>query len=113
MARRQGILKLDFNDRNDLYKAYMPFIKGGGLFIATENEYALGDEVFVMVSLPEAPAPKGVAARVAWISPSGVANPRMRGIGVQISTQDHGALNREIEAILAPILDSERPTQTL
>lgn len=113
MARRQGILKLEFKDRAGLYMAYMPFIKGGGLFIPTADEYAMGDEVFVMVSLPEAPAPKGVAAKVVWISPRGVANPRMRGIGVQISTQDHGALNREIEAILAPVLKSERPTHTL
>lgn len=113
MARRQGILKLDFEDRASLYKAYMPFIRGGGLFVPTTNEYEMGDEVFLMVTLPDAPAPKGVAGKVAWISPPGVANPRAQGIGVQISSQDNGALNREIEAILAPILSSERPTQTL
>ncbi len=113
MARRQGILKLDFQDRASLYMAYMPFIKGGGLFVPTTDQYEMGDEVFLMVTLPDAPAPKGVAARVAWLSPQGVANPRTQGIGVQISTQDHGALNREIEAILAPILNSDRPTQTL
>ena len=113
MARRQGILKLDFEDRASLYMAYMPFIKGGGLFVPTTDQYEMGDEVFLMVTLPDAPAPKGVAGRVAWLSPQGVANPRAQGIGVQISTQDHGALNREIEAIVAPILNSDRPTQTL
>lgn len=113
MAHRQGILKLNFNDRSRLYMAYMPYVKGGGLFIPTQDEYAMGEEVFVMVTLPEAPAPKGVAANVVWITPKGAANPRTRGIGVQISSQDHGALNREIEAILAPILHGERPTQTL
>lgn len=113
MARRQGILKLDFQDRATLYMSYMPFIRGGGLFIPTNDEYEMGDEVFLMVTLPDAPAPKGVAGKVVWLSPQGVANPRTQGIGVQISTQDHGALNREIEAILAPILHSDRPTQTL
>ncbi|MGA7965377.1 MAG: PilZ domain-containing protein [Gammaproteobacteria bacterium] len=113
MARRQGILKLNFTDRNRLYMAYMPFVKGGGLFIPTQDEYAMGEEVFVMVTLPDVPAPKGVAAKVVWVTPKGAANPRMRGIGVQISAQDHGALNREIEAIIAPVLHSERPTQTL
>ena len=66
-----------------------------------------------MVKLPDAPAPKGVAAKVVWITPKGAANPRMRGIGVQIGTQDHGELYREIEAILAPVMHAERPTQTL
>jgi type IV pilus assembly protein PilZ len=113
MTRRQGILKLDFNDRNYLYMAYMPFVKGGGLFIPTHDEYAMGDEVFVMVTLPDNPAPKGVAATVVWITPKGAVNPRMHGIGIQISSQDHGALNREIEAILAPSMQSERPTRTL
>jgi len=113
MARRQGILKREFKDRNELYMAYMPFVKGGGLFIPTDDEYAIGDEVFVMVKLPDAPAPKGVAAKVVWITPKGAANPRMRGIGVQIGTQDHGELYREIEAILAPVMHAERPTQTL
>ncbi len=113
MARQQGILKLDFKDRSSLYMSYMPFIRGGGLFIPTTDDYEMGDEVFLMVTLPDAPAPKGVAGKVVWLSPKGVANPRAQGIGVQISTQDHGALNREIEAILAPILRSDRPTQTL
>lgn len=113
MARRQGILKLDFKDRNELFMAYMPFVKGGGLFIPTEDEYAMDEEVFVMVTLPDAPAPKGVAARVVWVTPPGAANPRTRGIGVQIGSQDHGELFREIEAIVAPIMHADRPTQTL
>jgi len=113
MARRQGILKLEFKERADLYMAYMPFVKGGGLFIPTEDDYAIGDEVFVMVRLPDAPVAKGVAAKVVWITPKGAANPRARGIGVQIGNQDHGELYREIEAILAPVMHGERHTQTL
>lgn len=110
---KRGILKLDFSDRNRLYMCYMPFVKGGGLFIPTEEEYELSEDVFVMVTLPDAAAPRGVAGKVVWITPRGAANPRMRGIGVQLGDQDKGALNREIEAILTPIMGSERPTRTL
>lgn len=113
MARRQGILKLEFKERADLYMSYMPFVKGGGLFIPTEDDYKIGEEVFVMVKLPDAPAAKGVAAKVVWLTPKGAANPRTRGIGVQIGSQDHGELYREIEAILAPIMHGDRHTQTL
>ena len=45
-APRQGILSLTIKDKSALYAAYMPFIKGGGLFIPTKKEYQLGDEVF-------------------------------------------------------------------
>lgn len=110
---KRGILKLDFSDRNRLYMSYMPFVKGGGLFIPTEDEYELGEDVFVMVTLPDATTSRGVAGKVVWITPRGAANPRMRGIGVQLDDQDKGEFNRNIEAILTPIMGSERPTRTL
>lgn len=32
---RQGILSLAIKDKAQLYGAYMPFVKGGGIFIPT------------------------------------------------------------------------------
>jgi type IV pilus assembly protein PilZ len=43
-APRQGIISLTIKDKSALYAAYMPFVKGGGLFIPTKKHY-LGDEV--------------------------------------------------------------------
>ncbi len=37
-----GILSLSINTKEDLYKAYMPFIVNGGLFIPTPRTYQLG-----------------------------------------------------------------------
>ncbi len=112
-ARRQGILQLDLTERTRLYMAYMSFIKDGGLFVPTDGAYELGDEVFVLVTLPEEPEPKGVAGKVVWITPRGVPSPRTQGIGVQISPQDRGEMHRQIEALLAPVIGADRPTQTL
>lgn len=111
-GRGQGILRLDLGDRGRLYMAYMTFVQGGGIFVPTEDAYDLGEEVFVRVELPES-ASKGVAGKVVWITPRGAASPRVPGIGIQISKQDRGELQREAEALLAGSLASERPTQTL
>lgn len=113
MSRPQGILQLDLSDRNRLYMSYMSFVKGGGLFVPTEARYKLGDEVFILVRLPDEGDNKGVAGKVVWLTPRGAPSPHQQGIGVQISAQDHGELQREIERILAGAVASERPTRTL
>ena len=40
---RPGVLSLNIRERAALYAAYMPFLKGGGIFIPTSREYRLGD----------------------------------------------------------------------
>lgn len=113
MAGKRGILNLDLSDKHALYLAYMSFLEGGGLFVPTNDEYQLGDEVFMLVTLPEQEERKGIAGRVAWITPRGATSPRVPGIGVQISAQNNGELQRQIETILAGIVNAERPTRTL
>ena len=49
---RQGILSLAIKDKNGLYNAFLSFIKGGGIFVPTAKRYSLGDEVFVLMTLP-------------------------------------------------------------
>ncbi len=48
---RQGILSLAIKDKGALYSAYMPYVKGGGIFIPTPKRYSLGDEVFLLLTL--------------------------------------------------------------
>jgi len=52
---RNGILSLTIKDKAVLYAAFMPFIKGGGLFIPTNKKYKLGAEVFILLSLMDEP----------------------------------------------------------
>lgn len=110
--RRPSILQLELNDRHRLYAAWMSFVDGGGLFIPTDGEYKLGEEVFVRVGMPDNSS-KGIAGKVVWLSPRGVVRPREQGIGIQISRSDRGQLQRQAEALLAGALAAERPTQTL
>src|SRR5690606_1481430 len=50
---RQGILSLAVKDKAQLYAAYMPYLKHGGIFVPTTRRYFIGDEVFVLLTLPE------------------------------------------------------------
>ena len=111
---RPGVLSLNIREKAALYAAYMPFLKGGGIFIPTSRSYALGEEVFMLLSLMDDPQRIAVQGRVVWITPEGVQGNRTQGIGVQFTQDDTGAAARAaIEKILGETLASSRPTHTL
>ena len=113
-AARQGILSLALKDKAALYSAYMPFLRAGGLFVATPKRYALGDEVFLLLSLLEDKDRLPVAGKVVWITPVGAQGNRPAGIGVQFAETAEGeAVKGKIEALLAGLLQGERPTHTM
>lgn len=107
-----GILTLAIKDKNALYASYMPFIKNGGLFIPTNKEYRLGDEVFILLTLMEDPERIPVAGKIVWLTPRNAQGKRQQGIGVQFSMQDNGDTQRKIETYLAGV-NSERATHTM
>ena len=112
-AQRQGILSLTIKDKSALYAAYMPFIKGGGLFIPTKKSYRVGEEVFMLLTLMEEAERVPVAGKVIWITPAGAEGNRTAGIGVQFSDRDDGVAQKKIEAHLAGALGSDRATHTM
>jgi type IV pilus assembly protein PilZ len=108
-----GILTLNIKDKSALYVAYMPFIKNGGLFIPTNKEYRLGDEVFILLTLMDNAERLPVAGKVVWVTPRAAQGKRVQGIGVQFSVQDNGATQQKIESLLAGSLNADRPTHTM
>jgi type IV pilus assembly protein PilZ len=112
-APKPGVLSLAIKEKAALYSAYMPFLKGGGLFIPTNKTYKLGEEVFMLLSLLDDPNKLKVVGTVAWITPV-TQGGRPQGIGVQFSEQDGGVEARnKIEALLGGVLKSARPTHTM
>src|SRR5207237_9574271 len=69
---RPGVLSLNIRERVALYAAYMPFLRGGGIFIPTSRPYRLGEEVFMLLSLMDDPNRIAVQGKVVWITPEGV-----------------------------------------
>lgn len=111
---RQGILSLSIKDKGALYNAYMPFVKGGGLFVPTNKSYSLGDEVFILLNLMEDNERIPVAGKVVWVTPPGSQGNRAAGIGVQFAEGIDGENARtKVEAHLGGMLQADRATHTM
>ena len=108
----QGLLSLTIKEQSVLYSAYMPFLRNGGLFVPTTKNYAIGDEVFMLLNLMDEPEKIPITGQVVWITPKQPQGNRVAGIGVQFSDQD-SSVNEKIEKYLVGILRSDRPTHTL
>jgi type IV pilus assembly protein PilZ len=111
---RPGVLSLSIKERSALFAAYMPFIKGGGLFIPTNKSYKMGEDVFMLLTLMDDPAKLPVSGKVAWVTPTGAHGGRTQGIGVQFAPNESGkAAQNKIEGLLGGSLKSVRPTHTM
>lgn len=110
---KPGLLTLTIKDKSALYLAYMPFVQNGGLFIPTNSNYRLGDEVFMLLNLMGEDEKLPVAGRVIWVTPKGAQGKRTAGIGVQFSEQDRGQTRTKIENYLAGALSGDKATHTM
>ncbi|TYT25604.1 pilus assembly protein PilZ [Luteimonas viscosa] len=111
---RQGILSLALKDKTQLYSAYMPYLKYGGIFVPTSKRYFLGDEVFLLLTLPESSDRLPVAGKVVWVTPTGAQGARIAGVGVQFADTPEGeTVKNRIETLLAGTLTADKPTHTM
>ena len=51
-AARPSVLQLAIKEKAALYAAYIPLFKDGGIFVPTPKDYALGDDVYLLLTLP-------------------------------------------------------------
>lgn len=110
---KPGVLSLAIKEKSALYAAYMPYVKGGGLFIPTNKSFKIGEEVFMLLSLVDDPVKLKVVGKVVWLTSASSAN-RPQGIGVQFSDKDGGLeASSKIESILGGSLKSSRATHTM
>ena len=109
---RNGILSLTIKDKAVLYSAYMPYLHHGGLFVPTNKDYKIGDEVFMLLNLMDEPEKIPIAGKVVWIAKKGVKSPHTPGVGIQFSDPDNIAKDK-IETYLAGSLGSANSTATM
>ncbi|MBH1985877.1 MAG: PilZ domain-containing protein [Burkholderiales bacterium] len=111
---RPSVIQLVFREKGALYAAYIPAFTDGGLFVPTTREYTLGDDIYLLLSLPEDPQRHPVAGKIAWITPANASGGRTQGVGVRFPADDKTRLLRvKIEQILGTNISSSKPTQTL
>lgn len=111
---RPSVIQLVFREKGALYAAYIPAFTDGGLFVPTTRDYVLGDDIYLLMTLPEDPQRYPVAGKVSWITPSNASNGRTQGVGVRFPADEKTRLLRlKIEEILGTNISSSKPTQTL
>jgi type IV pilus assembly protein PilZ len=113
-TQRPSVIQLAIKERAALYAAYIPAFSSGGLFIPTTRDYKIGDDVYVLLTLPDDATRHPVAGKVAWITPQRSTGNRSQGVGIQFPSDDKSRqLKVKIEQSLGGLLAADRPTQTL
>ena len=104
-----------FREKGALYAAYMPLFAEGGLFVPTTREYKLGEDIYLLLSLPDDPQRYPVAGKVGWITPANASGGRTQGVGVRFPDrrEDARAASSKIEETLGTTMSSAKPTQTI
>ena len=110
---RNAVISIAIKDKQALYMSYMPFIENGGLFVPTTKDYALGDEMFLLVKIMDETEPVHISGKIAWISPPGALGNRPRGVGVQFGGDDARATKDLIESKLGASVSLTRSTHTM
>ncbi|MGH6627737.1 MAG: PilZ domain-containing protein [Burkholderiaceae bacterium] len=111
---RPSVIQLAIKEKAALYAAYIPLFTEGGIFIPTSRDYRLGDDVYVLLTLPEDPQRYPVAGKVAWVTPARAAGNRTQGVGIRFPQDEKSRLLKlKIEEVLGGHLASDRPTQTI
>ena len=106
-----GALELTLEDKSALRRAYMPFIRNGGVFVRTDYPYQLGDDVTVTIRLFEASGRVGVKGTVVWITPARAQGKRAAGVGVQFGANE--SYRAHFDGLLGGISGGDEPTHTL
>jgi len=111
---RPSVIQLAIKEKAALYAAYIPLFSDGGVFIPTTRDYKLGEDIYLLLSLPDDPQRYPVAGKVGWITPANASGGRTQGVGVRFPTDEKSrALRARIEEALGTSISSVKPTQTI
>ena len=113
-GQRPGVFTLVIRSKASLYAAWMPLLRGGGIFLPSNRSHTLGEEVLILLSLLDDPNKIPLQGNIAWINPAHSAGNRPQGIGVQLQDSEAAReLKKKVEGLLAGALQSSRPTHTI
>jgi type IV pilus assembly protein PilZ len=113
-SARPSVIQLVFREKGALYAAYMPIFAEGGLFVPTTRDYQLGDDIYLLLTLPGDLQRYPVAGKVGGITPPNAHGGRTQGVGVRFPQDEKTrALKIKIEEVLGTSISSSKPTQTI
>ena len=94
-----GFYSLVLEDADSLSAAWLPFLEPGGLFVATRRDHFPGEEVVLLLQLPDGEK-HSVAGSIAWISAEDLSGQRRPGAGVALDGEEGQALAEKIRRIV-------------
>ena len=80
---RPSVIQLAIKEKAALYAAYISVFTEGGIFIPSTRNYRLGDDIYVLITLPHDTQRYPIAGKVAWITPARASANRTQGIGIR------------------------------
>lgn len=107
-----GIIQANLPDKESLQASYMPYVTGGGLFIASQQTVQMGQELFVVANLPNQSQKFPITGKVIWISPK-KHGMKPQGFAIQLSGEKGVQFRNEAERVLAGSLNADKPTFTM
>ena len=111
---RPGVFTLVIRSKAALYAAWVPLLKGGGIFIPSTRSHSLGEEILILLTLLDDPNKIPLQGVVAWINPAHTTGNRPQGIGVQLADSEVGReLRKKVECLLPRSQQTTRHSHTL
>jgi len=100
MKKQRTLLSLILKDDAALHSSYMPFIRGGAIFVPTRSlHFNFGDEVVVQMHLQSTNKKLAIPGMVVWIAPESCERGQ-EGLGVQF----HGTTKAKVKLIIETML---------
>ena len=114
VVHRPGVFTLVIRSKAALYAAWIPLLRGGGIFLPSNRAHSLGEEILLLLTLLDDSNKIPLQGSVAWINPAHSAGNRPQGIGIALQDSEvTRELKKKVEGLLAGALQSSRPTHTI
>lgn len=107
-----GIIQVNIPDKATLQASYMGYVQGGGLFVPSKQKVRMGQEIFILATLPEQSQKIPLTGKVIWLShkQSGF---KPQGFAIQLSGDKGIYYKTEAERVLAGSMSLDRPSYTM
>jgi len=97
---QRTLLSLILKDDAALHSSYMPFIRGGAIFVPTKNtDLSFGDEAVISMHLQSTNKKLAIPGKVVWIAPESCEG-GTQGLGIQFAGSTKAKVKLIIETML-------------
>lgn len=98
--KKRKILNLVLKDDAALHSSFMPFIRGGAIFVPTNSKsFRFGDDVIVSMHLQSTNKKLAIPGQVVWIAPA-TCERGEEGLGIQFAGTTKAKVKLIIETML-------------